>query len=165
MMRPAPPKPAPRTPEPTRPVPAAPVSSPTVSFDLSRPDAGNALLQMLKTELETRRKMILLTQLDVAERAELKDDDFILHFPAGKAESKRLVDQPREQLAIQDVLKGLTGKKLNIKTRLAGGGGPVAMSEADVQRAALRKQAEGDPLVQALVKTFRGEIADVTPPA
>jgi DNA polymerase-3 subunit gamma/tau len=164
-LRPAPPKPAPRTPEPTRPVPAAPVSSPTVSFDLSRPDAGNALLQMLKTELETRRKMILLTQLDVAERAELKDDDFILHFHAGKAESKRLVDQPREQIAIQDVLKGLTGKKLNIKTRLAGGGGPVAMSEADVQRAALRKQAEGDPLVQALVKTFRGEIADVTPPA
>lgn len=165
MMRPAPPKPAPRTPEPTRPVPAAPVSSPTVSFDLSRPDAGNALLQMLKTELETRRKMILLTQLDVAERAELKDDDFILHFPAGKAESKRLVDQPREQLAIQDVLKGLTGKKLNIKTRLSGGGGPTVVSEADAQRAALRKQAEGDPLVQALVKTFRGEIADVTPPA
>ncbi len=164
-MRPAPPKPAPRAPEPPRPVPAAPISSPTVSFDLSRPDAGNALLQMLKTDLETRRKMILLTQLDVAERAELKDDDFILHFPAGKAESKRLVDQPREQIAIQDVLKGLTGKKLNIKTRLAGGGGPVAMSEADAQRAALRKQAEGDPLVQALVKTFRGEIADVTPPA
>lgn len=162
-MRPAPPKPAPRTPEPTRPAPVVPTAA--VSFDLSRPDAGDALLRMLKTELETRRKMILLTQVDVAERAELKDDDFILHFPAGKAESKRLIDQPREQIAIQDVLKGLTGRKLNVKARLAGGGGPVVVSEADAQRAALRKQAEGDPLVQALVKTFRGEIADVTPPA
>jgi DNA polymerase-3 subunit gamma/tau len=174
--RAAPPKPAPPgeeppwddapPPEPPDDWTSHPVARSAVESGGPPPGDALALLNRLKSELEAGRKMVLFAQVDFVERAEMKDDELTLFFPASATEALKYVSQPRETVFIQEILRRLSGRTLRLRAKIGKDDATATHkpSEAQVARASLLKQAEADAVVQTLLQTFRGEVTDVTPP-
>lgn len=123
------------------------------------------LLGCLKDELENSRKMLLLAAVEKVEQAEMEGSDVVLILPPGATELYKQLSQPTNLVFIQEAVRRMTGRSLKVRPKLGRleGGRMAAITESEVQKAALRRQAENDPTVQALIKTFRGELTDIRP--
>jgi len=120
----------------------------------------------IKSSLEGRRKMFLVTALEGARSASLEDGELYVEFAP---EARHL----RDTLAKSDNIKILRevcyevakrdcGVRIVIKDLTAPA--DTETSEEDENRRdkqRLRKSAEENPVVQQMLRTFRGEIVDV----
>jgi hypothetical protein len=116
----------------------------TASADL------DPILQGIKDELEKRRKMLLVTVLEGACKASLEGDQFYLEFAPEDRHLRDTLAKADNVRVLREVLRELTGRDIGIRIDLA-----------DRDNRGLRKLAAEDPMVQKLLRTFRGEITDV----
>jgi DNA polymerase-3 subunit gamma/tau len=157
-VRPAVTPPVTKVPPPTPPQPSP---SPTISADAP-------IIERIKAELEKQRKMLLVTVLDSARTATLEDGELYVEFAPESRHSRETLIKPENikilQAACFEVTGKETGVRITVEDQTGGDNAPVGREDderADRQR--LRESAESSPIVQQLLKTFRGEIVDVRP--
>jgi hypothetical protein len=109
--------------------------------------------------------MFLVTLLEGARQASVVDNEFCVEFaPEGKTMRDTLAKSDNVKI-LREVCKEVTGADVGIRfVILDPQAAEGAVSKQDTERhekQSLRETAEKDPVVQQMLKTFRGEIVDV----
>jgi DNA polymerase III subunit gamma/tau len=145
--------------------PSALESGPMADSNLNQ-GAADSNIERIKSGLESRRKMFLVTALEGARNASLQDGELYVEFAP---EARHL----RDTLAKSDNIKILREVCFEIAQRECGvhivikdmtAPAEAEISKEDEERRdkqSLRKSAEESPVVQQMLRTFRGEIVDV----
>ncbi len=146
---------------------AAPVTTAAAPLATSSVDeaADTSEIGRIKSALEKRRKMFLVTLLEGARQASVVDNEFCVEFaPEGKTMRDTLAKSDNVKI-LREVCKEVTGADVGIRfVILDPQAAEGAVSKQDTERhekQSLRETAEKDPVVQQMLKTFRGEIVDV----
>lgn len=128
--------------------------------------AADSDIERIKSGLEGRRKMFLVTALEGARSAALQDGELYVEFAP---EARHL----RDTLAKSDNIKILREVCFEVAQRDCGvhivikdltapaDAGTSKEDEERREKQLLRKSAEENPVVQQMLRTFRGEIVDV----
>ena len=146
---------------------ATPAFSETV-LDSATTTLGSEIEQ-IKNGLEKRRKMFLVTALEGARHASLEGNEFCLEFAPDARHLRDTLSKSDNVKILREVCKETTGRDFGVRfviTDAAGesvaGAAPPSKEEAERrEKQSMREQAEKDPTVQQMLKTFRGEIVDV----
>ena len=119
----------------------------------------------IKTALESRRKMFLVTALDGATRAEVEGNELCIEFAPESRFMRDTLAKPENVKILREVCKEITGRDLGVRfliKDLEADNVPVSKEEAGkLEKKQLREKVEQDPSVQQMLRTFRGEVIDV----
>ncbi|MFN2416346.1 MAG: DNA polymerase III subunit gamma/tau [Pyrinomonadaceae bacterium] len=119
-----------------------------------------------KRGLEGRGKPLLAVALDGARRVWVEGEEVRVEFaPEGKHLRETLM-KPENMRLLREVCCESLGREVGISVRVRAPGEEedeqlTAEDEARREQRALRERAEGHPVVQQVLKTFRAEIVDV----
>ena len=145
---------------------ASEVSSPGLSEADTAPASE---IEQIKTALGSRRKMLLVTALDAARQAGIEGNELCLEFAPETRTYRDTLAKSDNVKVLREVCKEITGRDLGVRFVVSDPEANAAASDAppskeEIERRDkqnLRDQAEKDPTVQQMLKTFRGEIVDV----
>ncbi len=149
---------------------ASEVSSPGLSETDTAPASEPASdIEQIKTALGTRRKMLLVTALDAARQAGIEGNELCLEFAPETRTYRDTLAKSDNVKVLREVCKEITGRDLGVRFVVSDPEANAAASDAPPSKEererrdkqSLREQAEKDPTVQQMLKTFRGEIVDV----
>jgi DNA polymerase-3 subunit gamma/tau len=119
-----------------------------------------------KRGLEGRGKPLLAAALDGARRVWVESEEVRVEFtPEGKYLHDTL-KRPENQRLLREVCCEVLGREVGIAVKMRAPGEEedeqlTAEDEARREQRELRARAEGHPVVQQVLKTFRAEIVDV----
>jgi DNA polymerase-3 subunit gamma/tau len=126
-----------------------------------------SLFERVKSALEAQRKMLLVTALEQALTASLDNGELFIEFAPESRHFRDTLSKPENVKFIRDacreVLGAETGLRIAVKDSQAEGEPLNPENEARREKQRLRESAESSPVVQQMLKTFRGEIVDVRP--
>jgi DNA polymerase-3 subunit gamma/tau len=123
-------------------------------------------IERIKTALEKRRKRFLVTSLEGARLARIEDNEFYVEFaPDGKHLRDTLAKSENIKVLREACLE-VTGKEMGVRIAIkdheSDEGMPLSKEDEERgEKLRLRETAEQNPLVQQVLRTFRGEIVDV----
>jgi DNA polymerase III subunit gamma/tau len=127
---------------------------------------GDTDIEQIKSALESKRKMFLVTALEGARVASLEAGELYLEFAPemrhlrdtlAKSDNVRILREVCQAVRGEDV-----GVRIAIKEQTASNDAPLSKEEEERnEKQRLRESAESNPLVQQMLRTFRGEILDV----
>lgn len=155
--------------------PVSLVSTQTPAKDPAADDVGKAEMgfgatddaSRFKRGLESRGKPLLAVALDGARRVWVEEDEVRVEFaPDGKYLRDTLM-KPENQKLLREVCCEVLGRQVGINIKMRGPGEPedearlTPEDEARREQRELRERAEGHPVVQQLLKTFRAEVVEV----
>jgi DNA polymerase-3 subunit gamma/tau len=152
---------------------ATPETSDTVgSPELSTAVAERSEIEQVKAALEKRRKMFLVTALEGAQRASLEEAELCLEFAPDQRHLRDTLAKSDNVKILREVCREITNRDLGVRfviTDSEAGDGPAGRDDVPLSREenlrreqqTLRETAEQDPVVQQMLRTFRGEIVDV----
>src|SRR5258705_2678469 len=126
-------------------------------------------IEQIKTALGTRRKMLLVTALDAARQAGIEGNELCLEFAPETRTYRDTLAKSDNVKVLREVCREITGRDLGVRFVVSDPEANAAASDAPPSKEererrdkqSLREQAEKDPTVQQMLKTFRGEIVDV----
>ena len=138
---------------------------PELSRDNSTGEASSDFEQIILA-LEKRRKMLLVAALEAASHAAIDGAELCIEF-APDARSHRDTLAKADSIKILcEVCKEITSRDLGVRFTIKdhqAPEGPISREEeARREKQSLRETAEKDPQVQQMLRTFRGEISDVS---
>ncbi|MDQ3668622.1 MAG: DNA polymerase III subunit gamma/tau [Acidobacteriota bacterium] len=145
---------------------SAPVELGIVAESSLKVGAADSDIERIKSGLEGRRKMFLVTALAGARNASLEKGELYVEFAPearhlrdtlAKSDNIKILREVCYEVAKQDC-----GVRVVIKDLTAPADAETSKENEerrDKQR--LRKSAEENPIVQQMLRTFRGEIVDV----
>ncbi len=128
--------------------------------------SGDSFVEKLKAELEKRKRMFLAVAIEGARRALLQGEELYIEFAP---EAKHLRDQlskPDSIKTLREASHELLGRDIGFRITVKEHGAtidePLSKQEEErLEKQRLREAAEKHPMVQELLRTFRGEIVDV----
>ena len=128
------------------------------------PDASD--FDRVKAALETRRKMFLVTALEGARHARLDGDEMYVEFAPETRHLRDTLAKSDNVNILREICREVTGKELGvrivIKEQTPSNDAPLSREdEARLEQQRLRETAEKSPVVQQMLRTFRGEIVEV----
>ncbi|HEX7294967.1 MAG TPA: hypothetical protein VF251_04385, partial [Pyrinomonadaceae bacterium] len=128
--------------------------------------ADAPLIERIKAALESRRKMFLVTVLDAAYSTSVDDGELFVEFKPDARHFRDTLSKPENAKVLRDACVEVTGREMGVRIAISDADDKQAapMSKEDEERIAkqrLREQAESSPVVQQMLRTFRGEIVDV----
>jgi DNA polymerase-3 subunit gamma/tau len=130
----------------------------------ARPATGSAIDQ-IKASLEKKRKMFLVTALEGASRVAIENNELFIEFSAADRHLRDTLSKSDNIKILREVCKDVTGSDLGVRFVIADGqaaAAPPSKEESERRdKQELRERAEQDPVVQQMLRTFRGEIVDV----
>lgn len=159
-----------RSPAATAAMPARQTEGPAASLagetaEASLQVADDSELGRIKTALEKRRKMFLVTALEGASNASVTGNELCLEFAPGAKHLRDTLARSENVKILREVGKEITGRDLGVRFIVADDQvteGPVSQEETERrEKVSLRETAAKDPTVQQMLRTFRGEIVDV----
>jgi DNA polymerase-3 subunit gamma/tau len=127
-------------------------------------------IEQIKAALEKRRKMLLVMALEGAAKASLEGNELCLEFAPDTRHLRDTLAKSDNVRILREVCKQVAGRDLGVRFVISESGdvasatpaGPPSKEELERrEKQDLREQAEKDPTVQQMLKTFRGEIVDV----
>jgi len=122
-------------------------------------------IEQIKSALEKRRKMFLVTALDGASRTAIENNELCIEFAPESRYLRDTLAKADNVKILRDVCKEITTKDLGVRFVIKdqeAATGPISREEeARLEKQLLRETAETDPTVQQMLRTFRGEIVDV----
>ena len=138
-------------------------------------EAGSAIvdseIEQIKAALEKRRKMFLVTALEGARCATLEGTELCLEFSPDARHLRDTLSKSDNVKILREACKEITGRDLGVRFVISDPVADAASAAADAplskeemerrEKQEMREQAEKDPTVQQMLKTFRGEIVDV----
>jgi DNA polymerase-3 subunit gamma/tau len=127
-------------------------------------------IEQIKAALGSRRKMLLVTALDCARNTSLEGNELCLEFAPDTRNFRDTLAKSDNVKILREVCREVTGRDLGVRFVIndpeeagaASADAPPSKEEVERrEKQSLREQAEKDPTVQQMLKTFRGEIVDV----
>ena len=120
----------------------------------------------IKSALEKRRRMFLVTALEGASNTTLESNELCLEFTPESRHLRDTLSKSENVKILREVCKEVTGRDLGVRFVITDGAtnqeAPLSKEEsARREQQSLREEAEKDPTVQQMLRTFRGEIVDV----
>jgi DNA polymerase III subunit gamma/tau len=115
-------------------------------------------IELIKKELEERHKQMLLNALQQAS-LELKGDTLKISFNQKAKVFQQMMNKKENHETLLDVAKTVLGRVLKIENKIASDNKEENLEEQKKQQ--LLKQASAHPIVDAFVKTFKGELVNV----
>jgi DNA polymerase III subunit gamma/tau len=122
-------------------------------------------IEKIKAVLEKQRKMLLVTVLEAAQLTALDSGEFYIEFAPESRHFRDTLARPENIKILRDVCQEVTGQETGVRIAVRD---PEAqnqpLSKEDEERIAkqnLRASAEANPVVQEMLRKFRGEIVDV----
>ncbi len=119
----------------------------------------------IKAALENRRKQLLVTALESAKQALIQGNELFVEFGPEDRHLRETLSRSDSVKILREVCKEVTGNDLGVRFVIAdpsASEAPVSKEESERrEKQRLRETAEKDPVVQQMLRTFRGEIVDV----
>jgi DNA polymerase-3 subunit gamma/tau len=129
------------------------------------PSPTSSDIEQLKTILERKRKMFLVTVLEAARQTALEDNELYIEFAPDARHFRDTLTKTENIKILRDACQELTGKETGVRIVVKDSEAEAAPStkedEGRMEKQRLRETAENSPIVQQMLKTFRGEIVDV----
>jgi DNA polymerase-3 subunit gamma/tau len=144
---------------------ASPASS--ASVGASAHAASGSLVENIKTALEKKRRMFLMTALDAAHKVVVEDNELCIEFAPEAKHLRDTVAKPDNIKSLREVCHELLGHDIGVRLIIrergaASDGMPLSKDdEARRDKQQLREMAEQNPAVQQVLHKFHGEIVDV----
>ncbi|HSS19818.1 MAG TPA: DNA polymerase III subunit gamma/tau [Pyrinomonadaceae bacterium] len=144
------------------------LESPEIDDDV--PAVGSAFtseIDQIKSELEKRRRMFLVTAIEGARNVTLETNELCLEFAPDARHLRDTVAKSENVKLLREACKEVTGRDMGVRFMINDPSGPAEdapVTKEEVERReqkSLRERAEKNPTVQQMLKTFRGEIVDV----
>jgi DNA polymerase-3 subunit gamma/tau len=165
--------PVPNKTAPPKSVPASSVSTSfvaTAAATAPAPVAADASpFDRVKSVLEGQRKRFVVTALEAALTATLENNELFIEFAPQDRHLRETLLKPENAKLICEACREVTGQETGFRIAVKGPqaeGEPRNPKDEDhLEKQRLREMAESSPNVQTMLKTFRGEIVDVRPPA
>jgi len=133
--------------------------------DQTRLSSAPSDIERLKTILESKRKMFLVTVLGAACQTTLEHSELYIEFAPDARHFRDTLTKPENIKILRDACHELTGKEMGVRIIVrdseAGASPSTKEDEERMEKQRLRETAESSPIVQQMLKTFRGEIVDV----
>jgi DNA polymerase-3 subunit gamma/tau len=128
-------------------------------------EVDHSEIGQIKTALEKRRRMFLVTAIEGARSATLENNELCLEFAPDARHLRDTLSKSENVKILREVCKEVTNRDLGVRfviTDSEAADAPVSKEEAERrEKQNLREMAERDPTVQQMLRTFRGEIVDV----
>lgn len=123
-------------------------------------------IDRIKNALQARRKSLLITAIDAARVARIEDAELYLEFTSESRHARDTLARPDHIKIIRDACQEICeremGLRLVLKDPEQDESAPMSREETERrEKKQLREEAEQDPFVQQMLRTFRGEILDV----
>jgi DNA polymerase-3 subunit gamma/tau len=122
-------------------------------------------IDQIKEALGKRRKMLLVTALEGATSARLEGNELCLEFAPDARHLRDTLAKSDNVKILREVCRELTDRDFGVRFVVgdaqAADAPPSKEENERREKQSLRERAEKDPTVQQMLKTFRGEIADV----
>jgi len=123
-------------------------------------------IEQIKASLEKRRKMFLVTALEGAHAAAIEGDELCIEFAPDARHLRDTLSKSENVKILREVCREITSRDLGVRFVIRDGEAlDVPVSKEEIERRekqGLRETVEKDPVVQQMLRTFRGEIVDVT---
>ena len=146
----------------------APVLETDLAEKLEAPAAPAVTLSTIdrvKAVLESQRKMLIVAALDAAQTTVLEDGELRVEFSPELRLQRDTLSKADNVKFLRDACREVTGNEIgvliSVKDPEAEGQPLSRQDEARLEKQRLREMAENSPIVQQMLKTFRGEIVDV----
>lgn len=144
-------------------------TEPTVSSkaatEVTNPVVETSEIGRIKSSLEKRRKMFLVTALEGASHVGIEGNELCIEFAPDTRHLRDTLAKSDNVKILRDVCKEITSRDLGVRFVIRDAeANDVPGSKEDSERRekeSLRETAEKDPVVQQMLRTFRGEIVDV----
>jgi DNA polymerase III subunit gamma/tau len=134
-------------------------------FEAPAPPATLSIVDRIKAALESQRKMLVVAALDAAQATVLEDGELRVEFAPALRVQRDTLSKPDNVKFLRDACREVTGSEIGVRILVkdpAADGEPLSREdEARLEKQRLREAAENSPIVQQMLKTFRGEIVDV----
>jgi DNA polymerase-3 subunit gamma/tau len=129
------------------------------------PPAELSTIDRVKAVLETQRKMLLVTALESALATVFEESELCIEFAPDARHFRDTLSKPENVKFVREACREVTGSEMGIRIVVKdpqAEGQPLSREdEARLEKQRLREMAENSPIVQQMLKTFRGEIVDV----
>lgn len=127
---------------------------------------GDSDIDRIKTALESKRKMFLVTALEGARLTRVDDNEFYIEFSPETKHLRDTLAKSENVKIIREACLEVTGKEMGVRITIKDDevNDSLPLSKEDEERRdkqTLRAAAEQDPVVQQVLRKFRGEIVDV----
>jgi DNA polymerase-3 subunit gamma/tau len=134
-------------------------------FEAPLPPVTLSTIDRVKAVLENQRKMLVVAALDAAQTTELEDSELRVEFAPELRLQRDTLSKPENVKFLRDACREVTGNEIGVRILLrdpAAQGEPLSREDEErLEKQRLREIAESSPIVQQMLKTFRGEIVDV----
>lgn len=141
----------------------------TAAAPAPAPATNASPFERIKAVLEGQRKRFVVTALEAALTATLDNKELFVELAPADRHLRETLLKPENAKLICDACREVTGKetgfRIAVKDPQAEGEPRSAEDEARLEKQRLREMAESSPVVQHMLKTFRGEIVEVRPPS
>lgn len=145
----------------------APILQPVEENSIhSNPNASE--VERIKSALESKRKMFLVTAMENATVVSLDGDELYVEFASAARHLRDTLAKVENVKIIREACYEVCGRNTGVRivVKDPSEAENVSLSKEDEERLEkqrLRQSAENNPIVQHMVRTFRGEIVDVQP--
>ena len=127
--------------------------------------ADSPPIDRIKAVLERQRKMLLVTVLESAQSTVLDNDELCIEFAPESRHLRDTLTRPENIKIIRDACKEVTGQETGVRIAVKdpeAHNQPLSREEEErLEKQSLRAAAESNPIVQEMLRKFRGEIVDV----
>jgi DNA polymerase-3 subunit gamma/tau len=130
--------------------------------------AAGSLIDQIKSELEKKKRRLLIAAIDAASRAELEGDELSIEFTPDAKHSRDTLAKADNAKALREACAAVCGREIGIRFSIRNGeiddGAPASPEEEERRAKQQTRQAIAqNPTVQQVLRAFGGEIVDITP--
>ena len=109
--------------------------------------------------------MLLVSALEAAQSTVFEETELCVEFAPDARHFRDTLSKSENVKFVREACREVTGKEIGIRILVKDSkveGEPLSREdEARLEKQRLREMAENSPIVQQMLKTFRGEIVDV----
>jgi len=142
-------------------------ASAPASSEIAAGSAGtDSEIERIKSSLEQKRKMFLVTALEGARLTRIEGNEFYIEFAPDAKHLRDTLAKSENVKLIRDACLEVTGKETGVRIAIRDDSVrddlPLSQEEEERrEKQTLRAAAAQDPRVQLALRKFRGEIVDV----
>ena len=122
-------------------------------------------IERIKVALEKQRKMLLVTVLESANATTLESGELYVEFTPETRHFRDTLTRPENIKLLRDVCQEVTGQETGVRINVKdpkNDNEPLSREEEEkLAKQNLRASAESHPMVQEMLRKFRGELVDV----
>ena len=127
---------------------------------------SGSLMDQIKSELEKKKRRMLIAALDAASRAELEGDELSIEFTSEAKHSRDTLAKIDNAKTLREACAEVCGRDIGIRFSISSGdgqdGAPVSPEEEEHRaKQQARQAAAQNPAVQRALGAFGAEIVDV----